>query len=87
VLKILVLLAILAVVILVFFGRGRRKDVDPGQPPARPPQAQPRRSGPAEKVPMLACAHCGVHLPRDEAAFDVAGQPYCTPEHRVAGPR
>lgn len=83
-LKILVLLGILAVVIFVFFGPGRRRDRQAGRStaPARPASAQP-----AKKVPMLACAHCGLHLPRDEAAFDVAGQPYCTPEHRVAGPR
>lgn len=76
--KYLVLLGILAVVLLVFFGRGRRKV---------PPPAQPKPAEPAARLEMLACAHCGVHLPRDEAAFDVAGRPFCTPEHRVAGPR
>jgi uncharacterized protein len=77
--KYLVLLGILAVVLLVFFGRGRRK--------VAPPPAPPKPAEPAARLEMLACAHCGVHLPRDEAAFDVAGRPFCTPEHRVAGPR
>jgi len=36
---------------------------------------------------MLVCAHCQVHLPQDEAQFDVAGKPYCSAEHCVAGPR
>ncbi len=75
--KYLVLLLILAVVVGWFFGRGRAK-------PKPPP---PKEKSEPLQVEMLACAHCGVHLPRSEAAFDVAGHPFCTPEHRVAGPR
>jgi len=88
--KYLVLLAILAVVVLWFFGRGRGKLPPERQapPPFKTPpppasQAQPE----AETTEILACAHCGVHLPRIEAAFDLAGRPYCSPEHRVSGPR
>ncbi len=80
--KYLVLVVILAVVVGWFFGRGRR-DAGAPKPPA-PPKA-PAKAEPA-RIEMLACAHCGVHLPRSEAAFDVAGRPFCTPEHRVAGP-
>ena len=36
---------------------------------------------------MLACAHCGVHLPRDEAVADAAGRMFCNEAHRLAGPR
>jgi len=36
---------------------------------------------------MLACAHCGVHLPQAEAQMDVAGRPYCGEAHRLLGPR
>lgn len=36
---------------------------------------------------MLACAHCGVHLPKSEALFDAGGRPYCGEAHRLAGPR
>lgn len=80
--KYLVLAVILAVVVGWFFGRGRGKPAprQPAPPPAPAAQGKPLR------IEMLACAHCGVHLPRSEAAFDVAGRPFCTPEHRVAGP-
>lgn len=35
--------------------------------------------------PMVACAHCGVHLPQHEACFDERGQPFCGMEHRRLG--
>lgn len=41
----------------------------------------------AEPAPMVACAHCGVHLPRPDASFDAEGRSYCGDAHRVAGPR
>lgn len=44
---------------------------------ARLPQAQP----------MVACAHCGVHLPRSDAVADGAGRLFCGDAHRIAGPR
>lgn len=81
--KYLVLALILAVVVGWFFGRGRRQGPPPPGRQATPPAAgktEPKR------IEMLACAHCGVHLPRSEAAFDAVGRPFCTPEHRVAGP-
>lgn len=80
--KYLVLLVILAVVIGWFFGRGRRKP----EPPSAAGSASPSQKKAPERIEMIACAHCGVHLPRSEAAFDAAGRPFCTPEHRVAGP-
>ena len=36
---------------------------------------------------MLACAQCGLHVPKAEALFDAAGRPYCGEAHRLAGPR
>ncbi|MCM5570700.1 hypothetical protein M6I34_09285 [Burkholderiaceae bacterium FT117] len=45
-------------------------------------QAAARR-GP-EKI--VACAHCGVHLPASEAVRG-DGEDYCCAEHRDAGPR
>jgi len=87
--KYLVLLAILAVVVLWFFGRGRGRDKVPlerhAPPPLKTPPPAPQPE--AEVTDILACAHCGVHLPRTEAAFDLAGRPYCSPEHRASGPR
>ena len=42
---------------------------------------------PAAPVTMLACSHCGLHLPQAEATFDADGRPYCGEAHRLAGPR
>ena len=47
-----------------------------------------RDSRPPEKLPgeLVACAHCGVHLPRGEAR--TAGElHYCSDEHVRLGPR
>lgn len=59
--------------------KGRRRggaDATPRRPPKPPaPQA------------MLACAHCGVHLPQSDALMDAAGRPFCSDAHRLAGPR
>ena len=32
---------------------------------------------------MVTCAHCGIHLPRDEAVAGIRGQ-YCGAAHRSA---
>ena len=40
----------------------------------------------AEIEQMVACAHCGLHLPRAEA-LEHAHRHYCCAEHRSAGPR
>jgi uncharacterized protein len=34
---------------------------------------------------MVRCAHCGVHLPRDET-IEHGGEIYCSEEHRRLGP-
>ncbi|MCH2242257.1 MAG: hypothetical protein MK041_10060 [Aquabacterium sp.] len=59
-----------------------------GQPTAQapaPPQAlrgQPaRRSGPQT---IVACTHCDLHLPVDEAFMGPDGRPYCSEAHRIA---
>ena len=41
----------------------------------------------AKPALMLACAHCGVHLPQADALTDAAGRPFCGEAHRLAGPR
>lgn len=80
--KILVLL--LVVVIVVWLVLGRR-----GTPPDEPPRGGPAKKPGAKSGPqaLLACAHCGVQLPRAEAQFDAAGRPFCSEAHRLAGPR
>ncbi len=41
------------------------------------------RAGPPTPQPMLACAQCGVHLPRDEA-LPGRGGVFCGAAHRTA---
>lgn len=70
-------LLVLAALVLVWLlrrslGRGR-----PTRPPApaTPPAAEPQ--------PMLTCAQCGLHLPRDEA-LPGRGGVFCGAAHRNA---
>lgn len=35
---------------------------------------------------MLRCAHCGLHVPEDEALIS-DGQSYCCEQHRQLGPQ
>lgn len=45
------------------------------------------RPGAARRAQAFAeCAHCGVHLPVDEAIVD-GRRSYCSEAHRLAGPR
>ena len=78
--KFLVLLVVLAVAVAWVMLHTRRKQT----PPVQPPQTTTKTKTAA---PMLACAHCGLHLPRSEALVDPAGHAYCGAEHRDAGPR
>lgn len=75
--KFLLVIAVVGFVLWLMFGRGRRVGKTP------PPAARP----PAGTVVMVACAHCGVNLPRNEALEDSAARPYCSEAHRAAGPR
>lgn len=68
------LLLILAVLALVWLLRGARRRVEP--PPTSPPPA----TGAAQ--PMVACRHCGVHLPRHEA-LPGRGGVFCGEAHRA----
>ncbi|GAA3988344.1 hypothetical protein GCM10022279_09250 [Comamonas faecalis] len=45
--------------------------------------AAPRLDKPQD---MVACARCGVHLPRSDAMTDARGRTYCCQEHRDRGP-
>ena len=85
-LKFLLLVVVLALAVGWLLARSRRSKKGP--PPESP---APERRAKGDALPattaMLACAHCHVHLPQDDALFDVAGRPYCSAEHRVAGPR
>jgi uncharacterized protein len=47
-------------------------------------QSAPKRRARVGK--MVRCAHCGLHLPSDEALSDAQGHHYCCAEHRKLGP-
>ena len=80
--KYLLVAAVVGVVLWLMFGMKRRVD----RPP--PPQQQQRNDPPAGQLPnMVACVHCGVHLPDKDAPHDADGRAYCSDAHRVAGPR
>lgn len=70
--KYLIWLVIILVAIWAF-KRSRR----PAQPPASKTSPSPAPSN------MVSCAHCGLHLPQEEAVTGEKGL-YCTTEHRSA---
>lgn len=82
--KYVILLAVVGLVIW-WMRRGRSSDDQPRAPQQKKDTGAP--SDPAAPTPMLACAHCGVHLPQAEAVIDVAGRPFCGEAHRLAGAR
>ena len=71
-------LLVVAIVVLLWLLRGARRRVSP--PPEKPPEMPAQ---PAEPQPMLSCAHCGLHLPRDEA-LPGRGGVFCGEAHRKA---
>jgi uncharacterized protein len=74
--KFLIVLVVVGMGLWLLFGRAsRRGTIAKGRPP--------RPVGDAES--MVACAHCGVHLPRGDAVADGA-LVYCSEAHRIAGP-
>jgi uncharacterized protein len=52
---------------------------------SRKPEAQDKAAAAARRESMVACAHCGVHLPLSEAVAD-GTHVYCGETHRLAGP-
>lgn len=78
--KYLLVLLVVVVVGWLYFGRRR-------PPPAPGPGPGPRRAARGQPQTMLACAHCGVHLPQADAQMDAAGRPFCSEAHRLLGPR
>ncbi len=70
------LLLLIAVFVLLWLLRGLL------QRARRPPPA-PKPPGAEAPQPMLSCAHCGLHLPRDEA-LPGRGGVFCDAAHRAA---
>ena len=81
------LLLILLLVILVGCWITRLRAPAPpreGRGSARGPQ-EPRPNGAARQPQeIVACAHCGLHLPRAEAIEGPGGGVYCSEAHRLA---
>jgi len=50
-------------------------------------KSQQSEQSPAAYNPMVRCAHCGAHLPRDHAIRSKDGHYYCSIEHRDANQR
>lgn len=46
---------------------------------------QDKRQTPAPPAHMVRCAHCGLHVPEDEAV-KADGRDYCSEEHARQGP-
>lgn len=67
------LLLLLAMVVIWALKRNR---VDKPQTPPQAPTATPASN-------MVSCAHCGVHLPQEEAVNGQQGV-YCSTEHHAA---
>lgn len=72
-------LLVLAVVLVAFWIWRNNRLPPRSDAPDRPAGPKP----PAPSVPdeMVACRHCGVHLPRADAVRGALG-PYCGHEHR-----
>lgn len=76
--KFVILLVAVLVLLWLLFGRTRR--VDREAPPAKASRGSIASEG------MVACAHCGLHVPASEAV-QREGLSYCGVAHRDAGPR
>ena len=69
------LFILLIVILVIWFVKSLRRTTA-----AAPPQGDEKPEG--QQV-MLACAHCGLHLPRDEA-LPGRGGVFCGESHRSA---
>ena len=67
-------------------GRGEVRRATRDSPPAKPGVAAKADAAGAAQA-MIACSHCGLHLPRGEAVVDAQGALFCDDAHRLAGPR
>ncbi|PUE50842.1 hypothetical protein B9Z47_03710 [Limnohabitans sp. 2KL-1] len=68
-------LFLLLVILVVIWAIKRSRIGDTPNPKNDTPAATPSN--------MVICAHCGIHLPQEEAVSGVKGT-YCSTEHRSA---
>ena len=81
--KYLLVLLVIVIAVGVWRSRPRAQTIEARRPAAR---ADSRLQPPQD---MVACAHCGLHLPRSDAlVLGNASRPayYCSAEHRAQGP-
>jgi len=76
--RILFIIVIVGIALWWLFGRRRGGDA------AKPETPAAKKNEPQS---MVACAHCGVHLPKAETVADAEGRLFCGEAHRLAGPR
>lgn len=75
------LLVVVAVLWLMRSGRGAGTGAKNGSG-AAPSQASSTRGVEPVVQQVVACSHCGVHLPRSEALTGPGGRLYCSESHR-----
>lgn len=68
-------LFLLLVVLVVIWALKRGRAGEPAEPKKNTPSTAPSN--------MVTCAHCGIHLPQEEAVTGEKGV-YCSTEHRAA---
>lgn len=73
------LLVIAVVAVFYLYWKKQRRSIQTPPPAAATKLAPPQ--------PMVACSHCGLHLPAHDALIDTRQQPYCCEAHRNLGPR
>jgi uncharacterized protein len=88
--KYLLVLLVVAVGAWVFVSRRRGPAGKPPlskSAPKEEPNNHPEDQPKALPATIIACVHCGLHLPQAEAQVDAAGRFFCSEAHRLAGPR
>lgn len=74
------LLVLFVVLIGFWLWKHNRRSAKRAREIHRPPPAPPAVTTPAD---MVACRHCGLHLPKQEAVTGLQGL-YCCEAHRAA---
>jgi len=82
VLKFLVVLLVVGVAAWFWLARSR---IGRARRARRTPGAESDTSAVAGPAEMVACAHCGLHLPAADA-LEAGGRHYCSVAHRLLGP-
>ncbi len=74
-------LLLAAFFVVIWLMRGGRRRVPPSPPPQAP--VVPPAGAPSASESIVACVHCGLHLPQSEAVTGEVGW-FCGDAHRQA---